>query len=176
MEADRPSPDEHDGPSVQNRSYDCTFCKRGFSNAQALGGHMNIHRKDRAKLKQPSPSLNHFSNDKVPSYPPPLHSSTTQTPPGSDDGRFISQWPWTAPSDRHHHPGERTHDGGPQQLPLFVERPSRGYDRPSGSRGERQGETQQRSEVGEDTTGLDLELRLGPEPTDRSTTDHKDFV
>ncbi|KAL5750337.1 hypothetical protein ACOSP7_024940 [Xanthoceras sorbifolium] len=34
------------------RSYDCTFCKRGFSNAQALGGHMNIHRKDKAKLKQ----------------------------------------------------------------------------------------------------------------------------
>ncbi|XP_040381604.1 zinc finger protein STAMENLESS 1-like [Oryza brachyantha] len=27
--------------------YECTFCKRGFTNAQALGGHMNIHRKDR---------------------------------------------------------------------------------------------------------------------------------
>ncbi|KAI5682493.1 hypothetical protein M9H77_03721 [Catharanthus roseus] len=34
------------------RSYRCSFCERGFSNAQALGGHMNIHRKDRAKLKQ----------------------------------------------------------------------------------------------------------------------------
>ncbi|KAE9589750.1 hypothetical protein Lal_00021617 [Lupinus albus] len=34
------------------RSYECTFCKRGFTNAQALGGHMNIHRKDRAKAKQ----------------------------------------------------------------------------------------------------------------------------
>ncbi|KAL3648803.1 hypothetical protein CASFOL_005206 [Castilleja foliolosa] len=30
------------------RSYECTFCKRGFTNAQALGGHMNIHRKDKA--------------------------------------------------------------------------------------------------------------------------------
>ncbi|KAG5236329.1 transcriptional regulator SUPERMAN [Salix suchowensis] len=30
------------------RSYGCSFCKRGFTNAQALGGHMNIHRKDRA--------------------------------------------------------------------------------------------------------------------------------
>uniref|UniRef100_A0A0D3GQ33 C2H2-type domain-containing protein n=1 Tax=Oryza barthii TaxID=65489 RepID=A0A0D3GQ33_9ORYZ len=28
--------------------YECTFCKRGFTNAQALGGHMNIHRKDRS--------------------------------------------------------------------------------------------------------------------------------
>lgn len=34
------------------KSYTCAFCKRGFSNAQALGGHMNIHRKDRAKLRQ----------------------------------------------------------------------------------------------------------------------------
>ncbi|KDP21333.1 hypothetical protein JCGZ_21804 [Jatropha curcas] len=29
------------------RSYECVFCKRGFTTAQALGGHMNIHRKDR---------------------------------------------------------------------------------------------------------------------------------
>ncbi|CAA3019032.1 transcriptional regulator TAC1-like, partial [Olea europaea subsp. europaea] len=38
----------------QIRSYECTFCKKGFSNPQALGGHMNIHRKDKAKLKQSS--------------------------------------------------------------------------------------------------------------------------
>ncbi|CAA7033614.1 unnamed protein product [Microthlaspi erraticum] len=36
----------------QSRSYVCSFCVRGFSNAQALGGHMNIHRRDRAKLRQ----------------------------------------------------------------------------------------------------------------------------
>lgn len=42
------------GSPGQVRSYSCTFCKRGFSNAQALGGHMNIHRRDRAKLKQSS--------------------------------------------------------------------------------------------------------------------------
>ncbi|XP_020580448.1 zinc finger protein 11 [Phalaenopsis equestris] len=34
---------------ITRRSYDCIFCKRGFSTAQALGGHMNIHRKDKAK-------------------------------------------------------------------------------------------------------------------------------
>ncbi|CAM0949002.1 unnamed protein product [Alopecurus aequalis] len=27
--------------------HECSFCKRGFTNAQALGGHMNIHRKER---------------------------------------------------------------------------------------------------------------------------------
>ncbi|KAL2469759.1 Transcriptional regulator TAC1 [Abeliophyllum distichum] len=37
---------------VVSRSYDCTFCKRGFTNAQALGGHMNIHRKEKAKNKK----------------------------------------------------------------------------------------------------------------------------
>lgn len=40
--------------TVTRRMYECTFCKRGFTNAQALGGHMNIHRRDRlnkAKLQ-----------------------------------------------------------------------------------------------------------------------------
>ncbi|XP_021768961.1 probable transcriptional regulator RABBIT EARS [Chenopodium quinoa] len=34
------------------RSYSCSFCKREFRSAQALGGHMNVHRRDRALLKQ----------------------------------------------------------------------------------------------------------------------------
>ncbi|KAJ7964559.1 putative Transcriptional regulator SUPERMAN [Quillaja saponaria] len=34
------------------RSYSCSFCKREFSSAQALGGHMNVHRRDRARLKK----------------------------------------------------------------------------------------------------------------------------
>ncbi|XP_074577838.1 putative transcriptional regulator RABBIT EARS [Curcuma longa] len=34
------------------RSYSCSFCGREFRSAQALGGHMNVHRKDRAILKQ----------------------------------------------------------------------------------------------------------------------------
>uniref|UniRef100_A0A7N0UXP7 C2H2-type domain-containing protein n=1 Tax=Kalanchoe fedtschenkoi TaxID=63787 RepID=A0A7N0UXP7_KALFE len=42
------------------RSYECVFCKRGFTTAQALGGHMNIHRKDRAK-----PRLNHPSSSSL---------------------------------------------------------------------------------------------------------------
>jgi len=38
------------------RSYTCSFCKREFRSAQALGGHMNVHRRDRARLKQFSSS------------------------------------------------------------------------------------------------------------------------
>ncbi|XVF66527.1 hypothetical protein PTKIN_Ptkin10aG0043700 [Pterospermum kingtungense] len=37
------------------RSYTCSFCKREFRSAQALGGHMNVHRRDRARLRQSPP-------------------------------------------------------------------------------------------------------------------------
>lgn len=43
------------GLSWPPRSYSCTFCKREFRSAQALGGHMNVHRRDRARLRQSSP-------------------------------------------------------------------------------------------------------------------------
>lgn len=45
-----------DAESSGKRSYECVYCKRGFTNAQALGGHMNIHRKDRANQSLPSSS------------------------------------------------------------------------------------------------------------------------
>ncbi|KAF5752370.1 SUP1 [Tripterygium wilfordii] len=38
------------------RSYTCSFCKREFRSAQALGGHMNVHRRDRARLRQSPPT------------------------------------------------------------------------------------------------------------------------
>ncbi|KAL8517524.1 hypothetical protein ACS0TY_015684 [Phlomoides rotata] len=41
------------------RSYSCSFCRREFKSAQALGGHMNVHRRDRARLKQSSNSPAH---------------------------------------------------------------------------------------------------------------------
>ncbi|XP_010508577.1 PREDICTED: transcriptional regulator SUPERMAN-like [Camelina sativa] len=34
------------------KNYICSFCRREFRSAQALGGHMNVHRRDRAKLRQ----------------------------------------------------------------------------------------------------------------------------
>ncbi|KAL3727068.1 hypothetical protein ACJRO7_031901 [Eucalyptus globulus] len=43
------------GLSWPPRSYSCSFCKREFGSAQALGGHMNVHRRDRARLRQSSP-------------------------------------------------------------------------------------------------------------------------
>ncbi|KAF8394308.1 hypothetical protein HHK36_020515 [Tetracentron sinense] len=43
------------GYSWPPRSYRCSFCKREFRSAQALGGHMNVHRRDRARLRQSPP-------------------------------------------------------------------------------------------------------------------------
>jgi hypothetical protein len=33
------------------RSYTCAFCRREFRSAQALVGYMNVHRRDRAKIR-----------------------------------------------------------------------------------------------------------------------------
>ncbi|XP_028780660.1 transcriptional regulator SUPERMAN-like [Neltuma alba] len=49
------------GFSWPPRSYTCSFCKREFRSAQALGGHMNVHRRDRARLRQSPPTPSHDS-------------------------------------------------------------------------------------------------------------------
>ncbi|KAI4338893.1 hypothetical protein MLD38_023900 [Melastoma candidum] len=52
----------HGGCAWPPRSYTCSFCRREFRSAQALGGHMNAHRRDRARLKQspdPPPGVFH---------------------------------------------------------------------------------------------------------------------
>ncbi|PWA45398.1 Zinc finger, C2H2 [Artemisia annua] len=57
--------DEHDNQTElqDGRSYACMYCKHGFTTAQALGGHMNVHRKDKAKSK--SSFSNKKSNSKL---------------------------------------------------------------------------------------------------------------
>ncbi|GAB4830501.1 hypothetical protein Ancab_020212 [Ancistrocladus abbreviatus] len=47
------------------RSYDCVFCRQGFTSAQALGGHMNIHRKDRANNYKKSKEDNHEPDHRI---------------------------------------------------------------------------------------------------------------
>ncbi|KAA8525892.1 hypothetical protein F0562_008008 [Nyssa sinensis] len=46
------------GTTWPPRSYTCTFCRREFRSAQALGGHMNVHRRDRAQLHQMPAAMN----------------------------------------------------------------------------------------------------------------------
>ncbi|KAL3620615.1 hypothetical protein CASFOL_035527 [Castilleja foliolosa] len=46
------------------RLYECVFCKRGFNTAQALGGHMNIHRRDKVKKNKSSSTYNQEEEEK----------------------------------------------------------------------------------------------------------------
>ncbi|CAL5020279.1 unnamed protein product [Urochloa decumbens] len=41
--------DEDDDDEGTRQPYKCTFCRRGFPTAQALGGHMNVHRRHRGR-------------------------------------------------------------------------------------------------------------------------------
>ncbi|OAY57836.1 transcriptional regulator SUPERMAN [Manihot esculenta] len=61
------------------RSYFCNFCGREFRSSQALGGHMNVHRRDRARLKQ-SPD---FQNDFLHHQHQNLHEITLLHNPNS---------------------------------------------------------------------------------------------
>lgn len=60
------------------RSYSCSFCRREFRSAQALGGHMNVHRRDRARLRS---------------------SQTDAT--GEDEAVLVRELP-RAPADQYH--------------------------------------------------------------------------
>ena len=71
--------EEHSWPA---RNYACSFCKREFKSAQALGGHMNVHRRDRARLRScltPSSWVSsEFPNKPNPSIEPnPTHLSSS---------------------------------------------------------------------------------------------------
>lgn len=175
MESNRTNIENHqymvwstsDGQEIgEVRLYKCTFCERGFSNAQALGGHMNIHRKDRAKLKEfgeleiPTVTVrdSHRSSHQLPSpdYRNFLQSVSSEHIIKSDQER---KWTQKSPlifAEEGDQESSRITAAGinkqVMQLPLFVERSSRSS-----------------IFVDEDvektkTLELDLELRLGPEP------------
>ncbi|CAJ2627709.1 zinc finger protein GIS-like [Trifolium pratense] len=68
--SDQNNDDDHDRDMGIGRSYECVFCKRGFTTAQALGGHMNIHRKDRANNNKSVTKTNYAppSSSKLDNY------------------------------------------------------------------------------------------------------------
>ncbi|KAK3003083.1 hypothetical protein RJ639_019083 [Escallonia herrerae] len=117
-------PGQGQAAAAAARSYECIFCKRGFSNAQALGGHMNIHRKDKVKLKQAATSAaskeitSKFLVDKAtPNMLAPLELKKS----ASSTAR---NWNFTSRDDRAI-PEKESHEGELRQLPLFAETASR---------------------------------------------------
>lgn len=166
--------------TINLRSYECNFCKRGFSNAQALGGHMNIHRKDKAKLKQQSSNIEANPSDiqEVSKLLPNLKSNIALSQSQQQDQQHQQH-------QQHHAPCRDVVDETVvtqvrQQLPLFSESPTKTEmqkPQPQPSQGETQGEKTTTSSTteeslllsGQDSSmELDLELRLGPEPHDSS--------
>ncbi|KAM3299919.1 hypothetical protein ACQJBY_041087 [Aegilops geniculata] len=78
-------------------SYTCGYCKREFRSAQALGGHMNVHRRERARIRHyycsaysaaPAPAPAAVHRDWVPNlnFSPPHY-------PGGDYGGTSSATP-----------------------------------------------------------------------------------
>ncbi|XP_020211636.1 transcriptional regulator SUPERMAN [Cajanus cajan] len=98
-ETDDPSSEQNNDETIgTGRSYECIFCKRGFTTAQALGGHMNIHRKERANNKNKPVSI--FPNS------PPSSSNKVDGNNNYADLGFFSQFPShssTAPSIKPSH-------------------------------------------------------------------------
>lgn len=147
----------------KGRSYQCVFCKRGFTTAQALGGHMNIHRKDRAKTST--------------SRPPP--STTKQEESNNFTGRpqfYHPYTPWYAAAQEaqiHYRtffpaPTSSIHDQNSLRTIPFGEDCCMSLSLQFGTAkfGEEM-EEKRRSECEDDDDddgSLDLELRLGHDP------------
>ncbi|KAM7462945.1 hypothetical protein LguiA_031066 [Lonicera macranthoides] len=74
------------------RSYTCSFCKREFKSAQALGGHMNVHRKDRARQLTKSPLRDNHCHHNININAPPSEDSwiSPRSPSSSPSKMFPS--------------------------------------------------------------------------------------
>ncbi|KAG0601865.1 hypothetical protein M758_11G144200 [Ceratodon purpureus] len=63
------------------RSFPCNFCDREFRNAQALGGHMNVHRREKNLAKDLMQLRNHGEEgegEEPPSTSNSLHAGAVQ--------------------------------------------------------------------------------------------------
>ncbi|XP_059431417.1 transcriptional regulator TAC1-like [Corylus avellana] len=189
------SEEESDIRSEQNedtgtgRSYECVFCKRGFTTAQALGGHMNIHRRDRGKPRSPhvasvSSRLSadeSYGGTTLKPYLPiqSCYTSSTHYSTAADDQQVnvnnnyqisfpVSAWnnnnrmrpPQTQHSSSHHH--ELYSVQNPLRMNLVEEDWQRSLSMQVNPR--HVDDDREKTQDGSEEEELDLELRLGHYP------------
>ncbi|KAK7339689.1 hypothetical protein VNO77_20370 [Canavalia gladiata] len=145
----------------QVKSYSCSFCKRGFSNAQALGGHMNIHRRDRAKLKQ-------SSEENLLSLDISIKANTTDhnNDPVDLEEKILFQLDSGEVKHARNHKNPFTFPYNDDQRGMLIGTPQLPHHLPSFVLGQR---------IEEKKGELDLELRLGLEPQESPTFNTRAF-
>ncbi|XVE72978.1 hypothetical protein DITRI_Ditri11bG0081200 [Diplodiscus trichospermus] len=157
------------------RSYECVFCRRGFTTAQALGGHMNIHRKDRAKSRPSSvpivsgkvsdenyASLRSYSYPPIESYQP--HYSIAPEVHVSYQAFFPSSGNWGFRPPHTPHSDELFVDSTQHLNPFGEEDWPRSLSLGIGPSHEDDHENKTTDIVSHEEDELDLELRLGYDP------------
>ncbi|XP_076943778.1 uncharacterized protein LOC143614143 [Bidens hawaiensis] len=160
------------GPGI--RSYECVFCRRGFTTAQALGGHMNIHRKDRAKSRPSYLSNNNMNSTKhdqdhsfyanygfhhpvFASYP---QTYVSETPDNHQEGNVgYAEYFSCMSSSSQPVNYENNHE--------VIKRRTREFGWSHGEN-EYHGESKRRTREQSNEDELDLELRLGHDPRSSS--------
>ncbi|CAA7012865.1 unnamed protein product [Microthlaspi erraticum] len=85
------------GSGGKRRMYDCNICMRGFTNPQALGGHRNLHRKERERNNSSSSSSHSFP------FSIPLPSQSLPSPLNYTNPNYNNPPPYFPTIESYHH-------------------------------------------------------------------------